>query len=99
MHGDPESVRIALEQGRAWVWRCADGFAVLATQRDDFGVRELFVWVVVGKNAMSHMDELREVARQHGCRRVVTEVVHDGLLRMLQRNGWTPRSVKLTTEV
>lgn len=99
MHGDPETVRVALEQGRAWIWRCADGFAVMATQIDDFGVRELFVWVVVGRNALAHLDELRAVARENGCRRIVAQVARDGLLRMLQRAGWTPRAVELTTEV
>lgn len=99
MHGNPDDVRVALEQGRAWVWRCADGFAVLQTRLDDFGTRELFVWVVVGRDVVGHIDDMRAIARENGCRRVVTDVVHDGLLRMLQRNGWVPRSVELMTEV
>lgn len=99
MYGDPERVRDAIAQDRAWIWRCADGFAVLATEINDFGERELFVWGACGRGIKAHVEDMKRIAREKDCKRVVTRVVNNAMLRMLQRNGWQPRSVELVMEV
>lgn len=69
----PEDVYMALMCGSSTLHLCYtedeyDGFLVL-TPVKDYGQSVLFIWCAYGK-AKNHMDEIKEIARQIGAKKI-----------------------------
>ncbi len=101
--GDPAQMRSAIDAGRAWLLAAADGFVVLSIEHNlDVGWNELVVWFAFSTGQWGirrYASEIKSIARDLGCRGIVTRVSQDGLLKALPRLGMTPRYVEFFMEI